>query len=109
MELEENIIEPEDGNSIVSTIDMNIQQVVEKYIAQLEEENKNGPREKTAGHASLNTGVIVANPNNGEILAMATDKTFNLNDPQNLDGWYDEKTQKTMTEEEKSEALSSLW
>ena len=30
MELEENIIEPEDGNSIVSTIDMNIQQVVEK-------------------------------------------------------------------------------
>ena len=109
MELEENIIEPEDGNSIVSTIDMNIQQVVEKYIAQLEEENKNGPREKTAGHASLNTGVIVANPNNGEILAMATDKTFNLNDPQNLDGWYDEKAQKTMTEEEKSEALSSLW
>ena len=109
MELEENIIEPEDGNSIVSTIDMNIQQVVEKYIAQLEEENKNGPREKTAGHASLNTGVIVANPNNGEILAMATDKTFNLNDPQNLDGWYSEKEQKAMTEEEKSEALSSLW
>ena len=109
MELEENIIEPEDGNSIVSTIDMNIQQVVEKYIAQLEEENKNGPREKTAGHASLNTGVIVANPNNGEILAMATDKNFNLNDPQNLDGWYDEKEQKTMTEEEKSEALNTLW
>ena len=109
MELEENIIEPEDGNSIVSTIDMNIQQVVEKYIAQLEEENKNGPREKTAGHASLNTGVIVANPNNGEILAMATDKTFNLNDPQNLDGWYSEKEQKAMTEEEKSEALNTLW
>ena len=109
MELEENIIEPEDGNSIVSTIDMNIQQVVEKYIAQLEEENKNGPQEKTAGHASLNTGVIVANPNNGEILAMATDKTFNLNDPQNLDGWYTEKEQKAMTEEEKSEALNSLW
>ena len=109
MELEENIIEPEDGNSIVSTIDMNIQQVVEKYIAQLEEENMNGPREKTAGHASLNTGVIVANPNNGEILAMATDKNFNLNDPQNLDGWYTEKEQKAMTEEEKSEALSSLW
>ena len=40
MELEENIIEPEDGNSIVSTIDMNIQQVVEKYIAQLEEEKR---------------------------------------------------------------------
>ena len=40
---------------------------------------------------------------------MATDKTFNLNDPQNLDGWYTEKEQKAMTEEEKSEALNSLW
>lgn len=109
MELEENIIEPEDGNSIVTTIDMNIQQVVEKYIANLEEENKNGPNEKTSGHASLNTGVIVADPNTGEILAMATDHSFDLNDPQNLDGWYTEKEQKAMTEEEKSEALNDLW
>ena len=48
-----------------------------------------------------NVSVLAMDPNNGEILAMATDKTFNLNDPQNLDGWYDEKEQKTMTEEEK--------
>lgn len=108
-ELEKNIIEPKNGNSIVTTIDMNIQQVVEKYIAELEALNKNGPQEETVGHASKNTGVIVADPNTGEILAMATDKTFDLNDPQNLNGWYSQKEQKKMTEEEKTEALNKLW
>lgn len=109
MELEENIIEPENGNTLVSTIDVNIQQVIEKYIAQLEEENKNGPQEETPGRASKHTGVIVADPNTGEILGMATDKVYNLNDPQNLSGWYSEKDLKKMTEEEKTEALNELW
>lgn len=108
-ELQENIIEPENGHNVVSTIDVNIQQVVEKYIAQLEEENKNGPREETLGHASKHTSVIVADPNTGEILAMATDKTFDLNDPQNLSSWYSEKDLAAMTDEEKSEALNEMW
>jgi len=108
-ELQENIISPQNGNNIVSTIDVNIQQVIEKYIAQLEEQNKNGPQEETPGRASRNTGVIVANPKTGEILGMATDKSFDLNDPQNLNGWYTEKEQKTMTDEERTEALNELW
>ena len=108
-ELQENIIEPENGHNVVSTIDVNIQQVVEKYIAQFEEENKNGPWEETQGHASKHTGVIVADPKTGEILAMATDKTFDLNDPQNLSGWYSEKDLEAMTDEEKSEALNEMW
>lgn len=109
MELQENIIEPKDGNGLVMTIDMNIQQVIEKHIALLEEENKNGPQEETPGRASKNTAVIVADPNTGEILGMATDRVYDLNDPQNLDGWYTEKEQKKMSDEERSEALSKLW
>lgn len=109
MELEENIVEPRDGNSIVSTIDINIQQVVEKYIAQLEALNCNGPREDTPGRASKNTAVIVANPKNGEILAMATDKVFDLNNPQDLSGWYTDKELEAMTDDEHTEALNSLW
>ncbi len=108
-QLQENVIEPENGNSIVSTIDVNIQQVCEKYIAELEEENKDGPQEKTKGRASLNTGVIVANPNNGEILAMATDRVFDLNEPYDLSGWYSKRQQERMTPEEKTEALTNLW
>lgn len=109
MELQENIIEPKDGNGLVLTIDMNIQQVIEKHIALLEEENKNGPQEETPGRASKNTAVIVADPNTGEILGMATDRVYDLNDPQNLDGWYTKKEQKKMSDEERSEALSNLW
>ncbi len=108
-ELQENIIDPQDGSSLVSTIDINIQQVVEKYIAQLEVENRNGPRDETAGHASKNTGVIVADPNTMEILAMATDKVFNLNDPQDLSEWHSEKELSAMTDTEKSAALNDMW
>lgn len=108
-ELQEHIVDPKDGYSVVSTIDINIQQVVEKYIAQLEEQNKNGPREDTKGHASKHTGVIVADPNTCEILAMATDHTFDLNDPQNLDGWYTEREVAAMGDQELSKALNDMW
>lgn len=108
-ELQENIIDPKNGNNVVSTIDINIQQVIEKYIARLEEQNKNGPQTETPGRASKNTAVIVADPNSGEILGMATDKTFDLNDPQNLDGWYTQKEQDIMTEDERTEALNKMW
>lgn len=108
-ELQENIVAPKNGNTVVSTLDINIQQVIEKYIAQLEAQNCNGPQAETPGRASKNTAVIVADPNSGEILGMATDKVFNLNDPQNLSGWYSEKELKAMTEEERSEALNTLW
>ncbi|MDO4633018.1 MAG: penicillin-binding transpeptidase domain-containing protein [Eubacteriales bacterium] len=109
LELQENIIEPENGSSIVTTIDVNVQQVVEKYIAELEQQNKNGPQPTTKGRASANTAIVVANPNNGEILAMATDRVFDLNDPQNLSGWVTKKEQSSMTEEQKTEALNKLW
>lgn len=109
MELQENIIEPKNGNSLVTTIDVNIQQVIEKHIALLEEENKNGPQEETPGRASKNTAVIVADPNTGEILGMATDRVYDLNDPQNLSGWYSDKELDKMSDEEKTEALNSLW
>ncbi|MDO4343427.1 MAG: penicillin-binding transpeptidase domain-containing protein [Eubacteriales bacterium] len=108
-ELQSNIVEPEDGSSVVSTIDINIQQVVERHIAELEAQNCNGPQEETPGRASKNTAVIVADPNSGEILAMATDKVFDLNDPQNLSGWYNEKELAAMDDEKRTEALNSLW
>lgn len=108
-ELQQNIIDPQNGSSIVSTIDVNVQQVIEKYIAQFEEENKNGPQTDTPGRASKNTAVIVADPNTGEILGMATDKSFDLNDPQDLSGWYTDAEIAVMTEEEHTEALNTLW
>lgn len=108
-ELERTIIEPQNGNTIISTIDVNIQQIVEKYIQEFEEEHSAGPNTDLNGRASKNLAVIVANPQNGEILAMATDRSFDLNDPQNLSEWYTDQEVESMTDEEHVEALNEMW
>lgn len=108
-ELQRTTIEPTNGNSIVSTIDVNVQQVIEKYIKIYSEEHKNGPQEDTPGRASKNTAVIVGDPNTGEILGMATDKSFDLNDPQNLTDWYTQKEIDEFDEEEMAVKLNEMW
>ena len=84
-DVEQNIIDPINGNSVESTIDLNIQQVVEKYISNFMDGMANGPRE---AEGAANVGVIVANPKNGEILAMATDNPYDLNNPRDLTSYY---------------------
>lgn len=66
-----------DGNTIVTTIDANIQSIVEKYLKQFNEDNQNVAREGNGAH---NTGCIVMNVNTGEILAMASYPFYDLND-----------------------------
>jgi stage V sporulation protein D (sporulation-specific penicillin-binding protein) len=49
------------------------------------------------------------NPNNGEILAMASDSTFDLNNPQDLSSMYTQSQIDNMTAEEKNENLLAMW
>lgn len=86
------------GYNVVSTIDLNIQRIVEKYVAQLGQER-----------GSKHTGVIVANPNTGEILAMADSPTFNLNSPRDLSAYYSEEEIANMSDEEETNALYDVW
>lgn len=69
-----------DGYTLVSTIDANVQSIVEKHILAFNKEHENEARE---GNGSNNTGVIIMEVDSGEILAMASYPTFNLNDPRN--------------------------
>lgn len=48
-DVEQNIIDPINGNSVESTIDLNIQQVVEKYISNFMDGMANGPRGRRSG------------------------------------------------------------
>ena len=73
--MEQNIVDAVDGKTVVSTIDVNIQSIVEKYISAFNEKLRNNAYE---GDGAENIGVIVENPNNGEILAMAGKNTFDL-------------------------------
>lgn len=96
-----------DGSSLVTSIDSNIQQVVEKYIKEFNDAHKGEFREGEEG--SKNTGVIVMNPKNGEILAMASYPDFDLNDPKNLSDYYSEEAIESMDDDTKYETLNALW
>ena len=80
--LERTLKPAQDGRTLVTSIDVNIQSIVEKHILAFNEEHKDEARE---GNGSTNTGVIIMNPNNGEVLAMASYPVFDLNNPRNED------------------------
>lgn len=108
-ELQRTVIEPEHGKNLVSTLDVNIQEIVEKYIQEFDEEYASDPSGDRKGKGSKNTGVIVGNPNTGEIYAMATNHPFDLNNPQDTNGWYTKEEMDAKSDEEKSEVLNEMW
>ena len=76
--LERTTIPATDGYNIVSTIDGNIQQIVERYIKEFNDEYTNAAR---TGNGARNVGCIIMDVNNGNILAMAGYPVFDLNNP----------------------------
>ena len=104
--LERTIKEAENGNTIVSTIDAELQKIVEKHILEFNEAYKDNAEK---GNGSLNTAVIIADPQSGEILAQASYPNFDLNKPRDISAYYTEKELKKMKEEEKVEILNNLW
>ena len=90
--------EPQDGKSIVTTIDSVIQSFVESAL-------ETGMKKTGASQITC----IVTNPKTGDILAMATTPEF---DPNNPSVPYDKKEKerfKKMTPEEQTEYLSRMW
>lgn len=88
----------EDGATIYSTIDVAVQTAVEKNIKQFNEEM-----------GCKNIGVIVMNPNNGEIYAMASNEGYDLNNPRELTGFVSAEELAAMSEEEKLTKLNEMW
>ncbi|MBR0163733.1 MAG: cell division protein FtsI [Lachnospiraceae bacterium] len=73
------------GNAIVSTIDGNIQSIVERNLREFNDAHENEWRHADGAH---NIGCIIQNVNTGEILAMADYPDFDLNDTQNPEPLY---------------------
>ncbi len=86
------------GNNIVTTIDYNVQSIIEKKII---EYNKEKP--------SANTAIVVMNPDSGEILGMASYPQFDLNNPRKLDGIFTEEELSKMTDDDVTNELYKLW
>lgn len=103
---EQTIIEPKDGSTVISTIDANIQKIVEEQIDYMWTALSNGPN---GVDGAANIGVIVQNPKNGQILAMGSSKPYDLNDPRDLAKFYSTQEIDAMSEETMLENLQQLW
>lgn len=90
----ESRLDPVDGNNLVISIDYNIQMYAEQVAEKVMEQ-------KQADHVSI----LIMNPQNGEIYAMANVPEFNLNEPFVLN--YDAGTD--MDAAKKQELLNQMW
>ena len=95
----ENYVAAVDGNDLVLTIDLNIQSIVEKYLEEACIDNK----------CTDGGNVIVMNPQNGNILAMATYPSYNLNEP--FEPYTEDLKQNwdNMSQNDKTLSLQAVW
>ena len=89
----ENRVEPVDGNDLYISLDMNIQSYADQLARQVMET-------KEADRVSI----LVMNPKNGEILAMADVPEFDLNHPYEIGEEYG-----SVSEEKRQEILNGIW
>ncbi len=96
------------GENVMSTMDITLQEIVERAIADFQKKYANAFRE---GDGSYTAAAIMMDPNNGEVLAMASNRHYDLNDPYNvvLNGLFTEEESKNLSEEERLNALNELW
>ena len=88
-----------DGNNLILTIDMTIQSIVEKYL-----------EEACIDNVCTDGGSIIAmDPRNGDILAMATYPSYDLNTP--YEPYTDElkSAWEGMSQKNKTTALQGMW
>ncbi len=91
----EERVEPIDGQDLYVSLDMNIQSYATQLALQTMETKE-----------AQSVSILVMNPRNGEILAMANVPEFNLNDPYALPETVDADT---VSEEEKQNLLNGIW
>ena len=91
-----------DGDTIITTIDYNIQKIAEEVVA-----------ETAAEWSAKNVAAMVMDPYTGEIYAMAESHSFDLNNPNEIPEWetdtkYTENWDQ-LSSEEQLEYLNTMW
>lgn len=87
------------GDDIVLSIDMTIQSIVEKYLAEACIDNS----------CTDGGNIVVMNPKTGDILAMATYPSYNLNEPYTINNDEIKSNWDNMEQSEKSKKLQAMW
>ena len=95
----ENYIDAIDGCDLVLTIDTVIQGIAEKYL-----------KEACIDNVCTDGGnIIVMNPKNGDVLAMAGYPNYNLNEPYLPNTEELKQTWDSMAQEDKTKNLQAMW
>lgn len=94
----EQYVEPIDGKDLVLTIDATIQSITEKYLRKALKEN-------VAQYATA----IVMRPSTGEVLAIATAPTFDLNEPFTPNTEELKQAWDSLDKQQKSDELNAMW
>lgn len=98
VESKQDRIPPEDGKNLVTTLDVVLQQYAEQTIA------------KAVESKGAKRGVIIMlNPQNGEIYAMANYPFFDLNDPFTIQDPELAAQWNSFSQEEKNDLLNQMW
>lgn len=95
----ENYVSAIDGNDLVLTVDFTIQSIAEKYL-----------QEACIDNVCTDGGnIVIMNPQNGDILAMATYPSYNLNTP--YEAYTEELKQNwdSIEQTEKTKNLQAVW
>lgn len=98
LDLERTVKPADNGNTLILTIDANVQSLVQKKIKKFSEEI-----------GAKNIGVMINYVNNGEIIAMASYPEFDLNNPNDLTSFYSKEEIDNMTNEDKVTNLNKIW
>ncbi len=95
----ENYEEPMVGNDLILTIDKNIQAIAEKYLEDVCIDNV----------CTDGGNVVIMDPQNGDILAMATYPFYDLNQPYEISNPELKQVWELMDQAQKSESLQGMW
>ena len=95
----ENYTAPIDGKGIKLSIDMTIQSIVEKHLAEACIDNK----------CTEGGNIVAMNPKTGDILAMATYPSYNLNEPYAINNEELKQNWENIEQKEKTKALQGMW
>ena len=98
LNVKQETVPARDGQIIVSTIDANLQRIVQKHTEAFLDEI-----------GAKNVGVLMMEVNSGEVLAMQSNYSYDLNDPRSLSKWYSEEEIAAMDNDAYLEALYKIW
>ena len=95
----ENYVPATNGNDLVLSIDLNVQSIAEKYLKEACIDNK----------CTDGGNIVIMNPKTGDVLAMATYPSYNLNEPYEPYTEELKEVWETLEQGEKTKNLQAVW